>query len=290
MHTLKPASTCSTTGSTSSKTAAWSDDGPKQKSKAKRFDPSLPASITSPPSAVTLTTGAGPSLGASGRTRHMTRIDPLSSCSWSCSWRRLRSSACHPATAWSRAGSTDAAARCIARCRYSLAISSTGTPALSIAAESNPSCPTQNVSSPSAICTSSSESPALCASSLCRAAICASNAASSSARTSDAGGGTGSSARCAAAASAAAFSSAAACTCASSSATRFLVCWCAASDCASLALVAALACCSSHSCCAARAFSSVLACTSIFKFWMAVSFSSIILRCSLRWVAEARGA
>ena len=243
MHTLKPASTDSTTGSTSSKTARWSDASPKQWSKLKVLRPSLPGcERTTSLSDVTLTAEL-PSPAASGRTRHMTRIDPLSSCSWSCSSRRLRSSFCQPVTACSRAGSTTSAAHCITARRYCSAISSTGRLAESIAAESKPAEPTQPKSSPDSV---PGASPAFAAISLRIVAAAVSKALRSAACTSTAGGGTGSRAFCAATAACAAdFSSAAnavACACCSSERICTRSCFCSACACSSCALAVALFC------------------------------------------------
>ena len=82
MQTLKPPRTESSTGSTSSKTAAWCDSGPKTQSKVNDLRPSLPGFIVIATSvSEKVVTADSPSSRPAGRTRHMTRIEPLISCS-----------------------------------------------------------------------------------------------------------------------------------------------------------------------------------------------------------------
>ena len=79
MHTLKPPSTDSSTGSTSSKTSAWPLCVPKTWSNVKARRPSRPPCVTTTSVSEGTCTHAAPSVADAGRTRHMTRIEPLSS-------------------------------------------------------------------------------------------------------------------------------------------------------------------------------------------------------------------
>mmetsp|Transcript_41470 Transcript_41470/g.133347 ORF Transcript_41470/g.133347 Transcript_41470/m.133347 type:complete len:292 (-) Transcript_41470:97-972(-) len=151
MQTLNPSSTDSTHGSTSSKTASCPDPGPKAWSKANERRPSrVPGCATSTSVGVGIVTTAAPSPAAVGRTRHITRIEPLSSCSWFWSSRRRLRSACQLPTASSRAGSTARAAPSIASRRYRSARSSMlqPLPSSSSSASSSPSAAAAAGSSP----------------------------------------------------------------------------------------------------------------------------------------------